>query len=234
MTKMLEVSGLRAGYGPKEVVFGADLDVSAGEIVTLMGHNGAGKTTILRTVLGLQPPFGGKVIYDGKDVTGASSKRNVSAGMALVPSERFVFPDLSVQDNLLLGLGGLPRGERAGRQKAVEELFPILAERHSQLAGTLSGGQQRMLSLGVLLSIGPKLLMLDEPSLGLQPNLVEQIFAIVRKLADDEGIAVLLVEQNVPAALSITDRVCGIRAGRMFLEETVEEMRARETYWELF
>jgi branched-chain amino acid transport system ATP-binding protein len=233
--RVLDVEGLRAGYGRKEVVFGVDLHVEAGEIVTLMGHNGAGKSTTLRTVLGTLPARGGRISLDGADVTSASSKQNVARGMALVPSERFVFPDLSVHDNLMLGLGALrDKDERRRRIDEVHELFPILAEREAQLAGTMSGGQQRMLSLGVLLSTNPKLLMLDEPSLGLAPTIVEQIFGVVRRLADEQGLAVLLVEQNVPASLSITDRVYGIRNGRIFLDESVDEMRARDTYWDLF
>jgi branched-chain amino acid transport system ATP-binding protein len=233
--RVLDVEGLRAGYGRKEVVFGVDLHVEAGEIVTLMGHNGAGKSTTLRTVLGTLPARGGRISLDGADVTSASSKQNVARGMALVPSERFVFPDLSVHDNLMLGLGALrDKDERRRRIDEVHELFPLLAEREAQLAGTMSGGQQRMLSLGVLLSTNPKLLMLDEPSLGLAPTIVEQIFGVVRRLADEQGLAVLLVEQNVPASLSITDRVYGIRNGRIFLDESVDEMRARDTYWDLF
>jgi branched-chain amino acid transport system ATP-binding protein len=227
--RVLDVEGLRAGYGRKEVVFGVDLHVEAGEIVTLMGHNGAGKSTTLRTVLGTLPARGGRISLDGADVTSASSKQNVARGMALVPSERFVFPDLSVHDNLMLGLGALrDKDERRRRIDEVHELFPILAEREAQLAGTMSGGQQRMLSTN------PKLLMLDEPSLGLAPTIVEQIFGVVRRLADEQGLAVLLVEQNVPASLSITDRVYGIRNGRIFLDESVDEMRARDTYWDLF
>ena len=232
---MLEVRGLRAGYGRTEVVFDLDLSVTAGEVVSLMGHNGAGKTTTLRTILGLLPARAGSILFDGRDVTSVSSKGNVDAGMALVPSERFVFPDLSVHDNLLLGLGRLrDKAQRAQRLDAVHELFPILEERRDQAAGTMSGGQQRMLSLGVLLSTSPKLLMLDEPSLGLAPTIVEQIFAVVRRLADEHGLAVLLVEQNVPASMSISDRFYGIRNGRIFLEESIEQMRERDTYWELF
>ena len=232
---VLQIDELRAGYGRKEVVFGVSLEVKAGEIVAVMGHNGAGKSTILRTVLGLLPTMGGSISYLGDDITSASSRRNVAAGIGLVPSERFVFPDLTVRDNLLLGVGAIrDRAERQRRLDEVRELFPILAERAGQPAGTLSGGQQRMLSLGVVLATGPKLLMLDEPSLGLAPAIVDQILGVVRNLASDGGLSVLLVEQNVPATLSVSDRVYGLRAGQIFLEEPVEEMRTRETYWDLF
>jgi branched-chain amino acid transport system ATP-binding protein len=155
--------------------------------------------------------------------------------MALIPSERFVFADLSVIDNLLLGGANTPdAAERASRQARVYELFPILKERSSQLAGTLSGGQQRMLSLGIALMGSPRLLMLDEPSLGLAPIVVENIFTAVRDLCASEGLSVLLLEQNVAQALRITDRVYVMRSGRVILEETADEMRARGSYWDLF
>ena len=155
--------------------------------------------------------------------------------MAMIPSERFVFQDLTVRDNLLLGAANDPEPERRPeRLKLVHELFPILAERSEQLAGTMSGGQQRMVSLGLALMASPRLLMLDEPSLGLAPAVVRQIFDAVRHLADTEGLAVLLLEQNVGQALRIVDRVYVMRSGRVILHETVDEMRARESYWDLF
>ncbi|MEO5723769.1 MAG: ATP-binding cassette domain-containing protein, partial [Ilumatobacteraceae bacterium] len=157
------------------------------------------------------------------------------AGMSMIPSERFVFSDLSVRDNLLLGAENeRDPDRRAKRMELVLRLFPILAERSSQLAGTLSGGQQRMVSLGLALMADPKLLMLDEPSLGLAPVLVQQIFDKVRELADTEGLAVLLLEQNVGQALRIVDRVYVMRSGRVILEESAEDMRARDSYWDLF
>jgi branched-chain amino acid transport system ATP-binding protein len=232
---VLVVDGLYAGYGRKQVVYDVSLRVAAGEVVTLLGHNGSGKTTTIKTVLGLFPAQGGKVTYLSRDVTKAGFRSNVRAGMALIPSERFVFPDLTVIDNLLLG-GANERDapKRKERLERVHELFPILAERASQPAGTLSGGQQRMLSLGLLLMAGPKLLMLDEPSLGLAPAVVEQIFERVRSLAREEGLAVLLLEQNVAQAIRITDRAYVMRSGRIILQETVEQMRARDSYWDLF
>ena len=234
-TEVLGVDGLYAGYGRKQVVFDVSLHVAGGEVVTLLGHNGSGKTTTIKTILGLFPAQGGRVTYQGRDVTKAGFRSNVRAGMALIPSERFVFPDLTVIDNLLLG-GANERdvAMRKERLDRVHELFPILAERAGQQAGTLSGGQQRMLSLGLLLMAGPKLLMLDEPSLGLAPAVVQQIFDRVRTLASEEGLAVLLLEQNVGQAIRITDRAYVMRSGRVILEETAEQMRARDSYWDLF
>ena len=228
----LALAGVGSGYGAKQVVFDVDLTVGAGEVVALMGHNGAGKTTLLRSVLGTLSAMTGSITYQGTDITSTSSRSRVAAGIGLVPSERFVFPDLTVRENLLIGVGSAK--DRDERLDYVYQLFPILKERTRQMAGTLSGGQQRMLSLGLLLARQPRLLMLDEPSLGLGPAIVGQIFDVVRHLVDDHGLAVLLVEQNVPASLRIADRVLGIRAGRLFLEEDVETMRQRTDYWELF
>ena len=232
---MLVVENLFAGYGRKQVVFDVSFHVAPGEVVALFGHNGSGKSTIIRTIHGMLPPQSGKVTFRGKDVTGHGTRSNVRAGMAMVPSERFVFPDLSVLDNLLLGGANEPDpARRRERTEQVYGLFPILRERGGQLAGTLSGGQQRMASLGLLLIAGPKLLMLDEPSLGLAPAVVEQIFFAVRDLARREGLGVLLLEQNVAQALKIIDRAYVMRGGRIILEETVEQMKARDSYWDLF
>lgn len=232
---MLVVEQLQAGYGRKQVVFDVDMHVDAGEILGVLGHNGSGKSTTIRTILGLNKPFGGRITFAGQDTTGHGSRDNVRAGMAMIPSERFVFADMSVTDNLLLGGANDPDGDRrAKRMELVHRLFPILVDRADQLAGTMSGGQQRMVSLGMALMASPKLLMLDEPSLGLAPAVVQQIFGTVRQLADAEGLAVLLLEQNVGQALKIVDRCAVMRSGRVILEETREQMQARESYWELF
>ncbi len=232
---VLQITKLQAGYGRKQVVFDVDLTVGHGEILGVFGHNGSGKSTTIRTILGITPVLGGTIEFNGKNVTKSSSRANVKAGMAMIPSERFVFADLTVIDNLLLGAANDPNTDRrAQRLELVRGLFPILVERSGQLAGTMSGGQQRMVSLGMALMANPTLLMLDEPSLGLAPAVVQQIFATVRKLADEEGLSVLLLEQNVGQALRIVDRVSVMRSGRVILEETVEQMRARDSYWELF
>ena len=232
---LLSVEGLGTGYGPKQVVFDVSMRVAAGEIVGILGHNGSGKSTTIRCIHGLLPAFSGRVTYNGDDCTGRSTRLNVRQGMALIPSERFVFQDLSVIDNLLLGAANdAEPARRDARMELVLDLFPILRERASQPAGTMSGGQQRMVSLGIALMAHPRLLMLDEPSLGLAPTVVQQIFDVVRQLADSEGLSVLLLEQNVALSLRIVDRVYVMRSGRVLLEETVEEMRARDSYWELF
>ena len=232
---VLSIESLNAGYGRKQVVFDCSMHVGRGEIVGVLGHNGSGKSTTIKTVHGVIPPLGGRIVYEGRDTAGNGTRVNVRDGMALIPSERFVFQDLSVIDNLLLGGANEPDADkRAKRLELVHELFPILKERAAQLAGTMSGGQQRMVSLGLALMSSPKLLMLDEPSLGLAPSVVQHIFTTVRRLADTEGLAVLLLEQNVGQALKIVDRVYVMRSGRVLLEETVDEMRARGTYWDLF
>jgi branched-chain amino acid transport system ATP-binding protein len=234
-TSVLQVTKLQAGYGRKQVVFDVDLSVGQGEILGIFGHNGSGKSTTIRTILGITPVLGGTIEFKGKDVTKAGSRSNVKNGMAMIPSERFVFADLTVIDNLLLGAGSDPDTDRrAKRLELVRSLFPILLERSTQLAGTMSGGQQRMVSLGMALMASPSLLMLDEPSLGLAPTVVQQIFTTVRRLANEEGLAVLLLEQNVGQALPIVDRVSVMRSGRIILEETAQQMRVRDSYWDLF
>lgn len=232
---VLSIDKLNAGYGRKHVVFEATMQVGAGEIVGVLGHNGSGKSTTMKAVHGVIHPMSGTITYFGRNVTGHSTRQNVHAGMALIPSERFVFQTLSVLDNLLLGGANEPdTDKRAKRLELVYRLFPILKDRSGQPAGTMSGGQQRMVSLGLALMASPKLLMLDEPSLGLAPTVVQQIFGTVRQLADDEGLSVLLLEQNVGQALRIVDRTYVMRSGRVILEETVDEMRKRNSYWDLF
>lgn len=232
---LLRVTGLAAGYGRKQVVFDVDLTVGRGEIVTVLGHNGAGKTTTLKTIFGMLSPFGGQVSYDGEDVSRSGCRQNVRRGMSLIPAERFVFGDLTVADNLRLGA----LHERSGtagdtRRARVYEMFPILAQRTRQLAGTMSGGEQRMLSIGVAMMSGPRLLLLDEPSLGLAPALVHQLFDTIRRLADEEGLAVLLLEQNVGQALRIADRAYVMRSGQIILEDSARGLSDRESYWDLF
>ncbi|MFB4308508.1 ABC transporter ATP-binding protein [Actinomadura sp. GTD37] len=232
---LLDVSDLVAGYGRKEVLHGIALRVDAGEIVTLMGHNGAGKTTAIRSVLGAVRPRSGTVRIAGRDTTRRPVRRAVAAGVAMIPSERFVFPDLSVHDNLLLGAANAPSGtDTAERLATVKDLFPILDEREKQPAGSMSGGQQRMVSLGMALMARPKLLLLDEPSLGLAPSVVESIFGRLRALADEDGLGILLLEQNVKQALHITDRAYVMRSGKVILEETADQMRQRTDFWDLF
>ena len=232
---LLEVSGLRAGYGRRPVLFDAEMHVRRGEIVALFGHNGAGKTTTLNAVFGRVKPTAGKVTFGGADITRAKGIGNVKRGMTLIPAEHFVFGDLTVIDNLRLGAFGESSGSKIDeRMKQVFELFPILAEREKQLAGTMSGGQQRMLSIGIALMTGPQLLLLDEPSLGLSPTLVQQMMEVIKRLAAEQSLSVLMVEQNVVQTLGVVDRADVMRSGRIILEERAEELRGRDSYWDLF
>jgi branched-chain amino acid transport system ATP-binding protein len=232
---LLEVDGLRAGYGRRPVLFDCEVKVHRGEIVALFGHNGAGKTTTLNAIFGRTRPTGGKVTFGGKDITRAKGIANVKRGMTLIPAEQFVFGDLTVLDNLRLGAFGESSGAKIDeRMKQVFDLFPILAERERQLAGTMSGGQQRMLSIGIALMTGPQLLLLDEPSLGLSPALVQQMMEVIKRLAAEQSLSVLMVEQNVVQTLGVVDRAYFMRSGRIILEEPAEKLRGRETYWDLF
>ncbi len=216
---LLATYGLQAGYGRKHVVFDVDIKVGSGEIVALLGHNGAGKTTTLKTIFGMLPALGGRVMYRDEDATRAGCRRNVMRGMAMIPAERFVFADLTARENLLLGANhGRSAAAQGARHAQISTLFPILDERAAQRAGTLSGGQQRMLSLGIALMSGPRLLLLDEPSLGLAPALVTTLFDAIAGLAKSQGLGVLLIEQNVGQVLRIADRVAVMRSGRVILE----------------
>jgi branched-chain amino acid transport system ATP-binding protein len=232
---VLEVRGLSAGYGPRQVVFDVDFSVGKGEIVTILGHNGAGKTTTLKSVFGLIRPLSGSVLYRGQEIVGRAPVENVREGISFTPPERFVFPDLSVLNNLKLGgISEKSEERRRERLERVYEMFPILKERAKQLAGTMSGGQQRMVGLGIALMGDPKLMLLDEPSLGLAPSLVNQLMDTVRTLADERGISVLLLEQNVAVALEHADRAYVMRSGHMILEEPADKMLARGHWWDLF
>lgn len=232
--EMLRVDGLTAGYRGRTVVWGVDLHADRGEVVVLLGSNGAGKTTTLNTIFGLVKAQAGTMSYDGRSWAGGRPWDAAGEGMALISSERFTFGELSVRENLALGAYSVPKGEIPGRMDSVFEQFPILAERRDQLAGTMSGGQQRMLSLGMALMSEPKMLLLDEPSLGLAPTIVDQLMETVRGLVDDGQMSVLMVEQNVGQVLSIADRAYVMRSGRILLEESADEMRARDQWWDLF
>ena len=213
---MLEVRGLRAGYGAIEVLRGVDLDVGTGEIVALLGSNGAGKSTLNNNISGLYRPLAGTIRFDGRDIAGEASMAIVDAGLIQVPEGRRVFPNLSVRENLELGSYRRGRQARTQNLERVVAIFPRLLKRMTQLAGTLSGGEQQMLAIGRGLMGEPKLLILDEPSLGLSPILVEEMFALIARLNAD-GLSVLLVEQNVVQSLAVAHRAYVLENGRIAL-----------------
>ncbi|MDP9994268.1 branched-chain amino acid transport system ATP-binding protein [Variovorax boronicumulans] len=212
MSALLEIQGLRGGYGRVEVLRGVDLKVNAGEMVALLGSNGAGKSTLNKMVCGLCPAWGGTVRFDGKDLSGAHYRDVVKAGLIQVPEGRKVFPNLSVLENLELGSFTRARERRAANVEKMFHIFPRLRERMAQHAGTMSGGEQQMLAIARGLMAEPVLLILDEPSLGLSPLLVEEMFSLIRNLRDG-GLAVMLVEQNVGQSLEIADRAYVLENG---------------------
>ncbi|AXI77028.1 ABC transporter ATP-binding protein [Peterkaempfera bronchialis] len=220
MTALLEVEDLRVAYGKIEAVKGISFTVDVGQVVTLIGTNGAGKTTTLRTLSGLLKPIGGQVRFEGKPLSGVPAHRIVSLGLAHSPEGRHIFPRMSIEENLLLG--AFLRRDSAGIQRDVEKaytLFPILGERRKQAAGTLSGGEQQMLAMGRALMSQPKLLMLDEPSMGLSPIMMQKIMSTITELRAT-GTTILLVEQNAQAALSLADQGHVMETGRIVLSGT--------------
>ena len=223
MSAALSVRGLSAGYGGIRVLDGVDLEAPQGELTVVLGPDGAGKTTLLRALSGLIPRSG-TVLFDGKPLPD-SPAAIVSRGLAQVPEGRLLFPHMTVRDNLELGGYLLRKGERAGRLARVLEFFPKLAERRKQLAGTMSGGEQQMLAVGRALMGRPRLLMLDEPSLGLAPKMVDELLAIVRRIRDD-GVTILLVEQNIAKALALAAGAYVIERGRVVLKGAASEVLA--------
>ena len=226
MTDFFRAEDLVVRYGPITAVRGVTVRVEQGEIVALLGANGAGKSSFLNAVCGLVPVAGGRVVFRGDELQRLPTEQIVRRGLALTPEGRRVFPKLTVADNLRLG--SVPQRDRAAADAArqrVFDLFPILQERLGQAAGTLSGGQQQMLAIGRSLMAGPALLLLDEPSLGLAPILVDQIFELIARLRD-EGTTVLLVEQNVHRALEVADRAYVLANGQVEREGPGAELRA--------
>ena len=223
---MLEVKGLKVNYGGIKALDGVSFKVEQGQIVTLIGANGAGKSTALRAISGLVPVQGGSVIFMGEDITGKDTQKIVEKGIAMVPEGRRVFPNLTVLENLKIG--AYLRNDNDGILQSTQyvyDMFPRLKERLWQMAGTLSGGEQQMLAVGRALMARPKLMMMDEPSLGLAPLVVRDIFAIIRRVAQ-EGITVLLIEQNADAALRAAQYGYVLEVGHVVLEGTGEELLA--------
>ncbi len=221
---LLRVEHLEGGYGDIQVLWDVSLEVGPREIVTVIGANGAGKTTTLRTVIGILPPHGGGAVFRGRRLDRVPPHEIVAAGLTLVPEGRHLFPFMTVQENLLVG--SHPTRARAHRRETLDlifSLFPILAERRGQLAGTLSGGQQQMVAVARGLAARPRLLMLDEPSLGLAPIVVREIFAALGRIRA-EGVAILLVEQNVRQSLRLADRAYVLENGRTVAHGSAAEM----------
>lgn len=231
---MLEIRNLHVHYGGVHALKGISLDVPDGTIVSLLGANGAGKSTTLRTITGLVKPTEGRVIFDGADITGMQASDRVHVGIAMVPEGRRAFTNLSVLENLLMG--AYVRKEEAGIKRDMErvfELFPRMRDRRTQRAGTLSGGEQQMLVVGRALMSAPKLLLMDEPSLGLAPNLVTELFNTINRI-HTEGMTILVVEQNARAALRIADQGYVMELGEVVLQGTGVELlrddRVRKAY----
>ncbi len=223
---MLRLRNIEAGYGRLRVLHGVSMHVNAGEIVTIIGGNGAGKSTLLAAVAGLVPPTAGSILIDGRETAGDAAEAIVRLGCSLVPEGRQLFPSMSVRENLVLGsyLRSSRRGyDRAGDLQEIYRLFPRLQERLGQLAGTLSGGEQQMLAIARSLMSAPRLIMLDEPSMGLAPLVVRDIMGVIRRLRG-RGRTVLLVEQNARAALAIADRGYVMETGSIVLEGAAAEL----------
>ncbi len=230
---MLEVTGLHAGYGATEILRGIDMAVQPGEIVAVLGSNGVGKTTLNMALSGIIPARAGTIRFGGEPITGRTPAQIVAAGLVHVPEGRRVFPNLSVRENLVLGSYRRGRPHRAATLERVLATFPRLRERLRQSAGTLSGGEQQMLAIGRGLMAEPRLLILDEPSLGLSPLLVEEMFTLIALLRT-EGLAIMLVEQNVVQSLDLADRAYVLENGRHVMAGTAAALRddpdLRRTY----
>ena len=226
---MLSITNLQASYGKVEVLHGISLEVPKGKLVTLIGSNGAGKTTTMRAISGMLKPKGGTVTLDGKDITGADSHKIARAGLAHSPEGRRVFASMTVTDNLLLGAfprftRARPRGDIKRDLEKSLELFPRLKERQHQLAGTLSGGEQQMLAMARAVMLNPEVILLDEPSMGLAPILVEEVFRIIQRLKS-EGVTMLLVEQFAAAALNVADYGYVLENGAISVHGPAESLK---------
>jgi branched-chain amino acid transport system ATP-binding protein len=230
---MLTVESLTSHYGRIQALKGVDVTIPKGELVALVGGNGAGKTTLLRTISGVQPATGGRVLFDGKDITRIAAHKRVALGIAQVPEGRQVFAPLSVEDNMRLGAITQRAMDVEGELERLYGQFPILKEKRNQPAGTLSGGQQQMLAMCRALMARPRLLLLDEPSMGLAPLLVDQILEAVHALKQ-QGVTVFLVEQNAFAALKIADRGYVLESGRVVLSDTGRALLNNERVMEAY
>lgn len=226
---MLEIKDLYVSYGMMEVLHGVSVNVEDDELVSIIGPNGAGKTTLIKTVMGLVKPKSGSIIYNGEDITHLPAHKRASLGIGYVPEGRRVFGKLSVEDNLRMGAYELKnKAEIKKNIEMVYDIFPRLGERSKQLASTMSGGEQQMLAIGRALMLDPKMLLIDEVSMGLMPIMVNTCFEVIKKLNDD-GITVLVVEQNANKALKIADRGYVLETGNIVISDTAENMRNNDT-----
>lgn len=234
MSGMLEIEEVYTAYDKADVLQGVSLKVEAGSITCLLGSNGSGKTTLVRSILGLTPARAGRIVFDGTDITRLPTHRIIAAGIACIPEGRKVFPKLTVEENLRVG-GYQERSEKVTSTRLAEilQVFPRLAERRRQLAGTMSGGEQAMVSIGRGLMCAPKLLLIDEPSLGLSPRLVKENFNIIRRI-NERGITVLLVEQNVHQTLAISQQGFVLSKGRVAASGTPAELASRQDVQEAY
>ncbi len=231
---LLVVENLRAGYGRKEVLRGISFNLAPGQVVALLGPNGAGKTTVLKAIFGLLRPTAGRVNFLGRDVTGWAPATVMAAGLGIVPQEGGIFADLTVDENLVMGGYTVPRADLRPSMESVFQLFPVLAERRAQLAGTMSGGERQMLAIAMSLIARPRLLLLDEPSTGLAPALVERVMESIVDINRRLGTTILLVEQNVNQALAVAEKVYVLRLGEVIAEEPAAALQSSERLWALF
>jgi branched-chain amino acid transport system ATP-binding protein len=224
---LLRLEGINTYYGQMHILQDVNLEVGEGELVCLLGGNASGKSTTLKTILGIVPPRSGSVVLGGEDVTGFTTARRIERGMAIVPENRRLFGPMTVLENLEMGAYLRPRADLSEDLDRVYETFPLLAERRKQLAGTLSGGEQQMVAMGRALMGRPKLMLMDEPSMGLAPILVERSFEIIKQV-HDAGVALLVVEQNANVSLSIADRGYVLSTGRIVLQGKASELIQHE------
>jgi len=225
---MLEIKELETGYGKKQVIFGISLEIEKNEIVALIGPNGAGKSTVLKAVCGLIPVWKGEIRLNGIPINGPYPAKNVARGITFVPQGSRVFNDLTVTENLEIGGFTLPPKELKGRIEEVFQMFPVLRDRAPQEAGRMSGGEQQMLAVARGLILRPKLLMLDEPSLGLSPGLVDAIFKKISQISKDTGSAILIVEQKIHEVMDISHRVYSIKLGKVAFTGFPEELKGNK------
>ena len=231
---VLEVRNVETFYGPIMAIRGVSLEVPKGKIVTILGANGAGKTTLLKTVSGVMDPEKGQILLNGEEIQGREPDQIVREGVAHVPEGREVFPFLSVEDNLMMGAFTRTDDEVASDIQMVFDYFPVLLERRNQAAGTLSGGQQQMLAMGRGLMARPKILLLDEPSLGLSPILVQEIFSIVKRLNEEQSVTMMLVEQNARVALNAAHYGYVLELGRIVMAGEAQKLLASEDIQEFY